>query len=167
MSKQRPVVLTIIGKSGSGKTTLILKLLPELKRKGYRVAAAKHCPHGFDLDVAGKDSWRFAQAGGEGIFLSSQKDMALLRPLARLDELRERLQNYFFDFDFVLMEGYNNHPEIEKMQIIRQGIGELDKPVQGVLAYISDMPLKKNKPLYNIDDISGISKFIERLRWTQ
>ena len=46
-----PLILSVVGKSDSGKTTLILKLLPELKKRRYRIAVAKHCPHGFDLDI--------------------------------------------------------------------------------------------------------------------
>ena len=49
---REPVILSIIGKSDSGKTTLILKLLRELRKRKYRVAVAKHCPHGFNLDVS-------------------------------------------------------------------------------------------------------------------
>ncbi|MCJ7493551.1 MAG: molybdopterin-guanine dinucleotide biosynthesis protein B, partial [Deltaproteobacteria bacterium] len=33
---------SIVGKSDSGKTTLIEKLIPELARRGYKVATVKH-----------------------------------------------------------------------------------------------------------------------------
>lgn len=164
MNKDRPLIVSIVGKSDSGKTTLILKLLPELKRRGKRIAVAKHCPCGFDLDVKGKDSWKFTQAGGEGTFLSSQETIALLRPREGLSNLKERLQNYFSDFDLVLMEGYNNEAGINKIQIIRSGIGEVDSPLDEIIAYISDMSLDKDKPVYHPDDISAIASFIETLK---
>jgi len=164
MGKNAPIILSIIGKSDSGKTTLILKLLPELKRRGYKVAVAKHCPCGFDLDIEGKDSYKFSQAGGVGTFLSSEEEIALLRPREGLSNLKEKLQNYFSDFDLVLMEGYNNEPGIKKIQIIRSGIREMDSPLDEIIAYISDMPLDKDKPVYNLDDISGIISFIETLK---
>ena len=129
-----PFILSIIGKSDSGKTTLILKLLPELRKRRYRVAVAKHCPHGFDLDIEGKDSWKFAQAGGEGIFLSSPRDIAVLRPRGDSLDIKGQLQNYFSDFDIVLMEGYNSKSGIKKIEIIRKGIGRIPLPllVKGV-----------------------------------
>ena len=164
MDKNAPVILSIIGKHDSGKTTLILKLLPQLKRRGYKVAVAKHCPCGFNLDREGKDSYRFSQAGGEGTFLSSQEQIALVRPREGLLNLKERLKNYFSDFDFVLLEGYNNEPGIKKIQIIRQGIGDEDLALDEIIAYISDMPLNKDKPVYKPDDISGIISFIETLK---
>ncbi|MBC7225358.1 MAG: molybdopterin-guanine dinucleotide biosynthesis protein MobB, partial [Anaerolineae bacterium] len=42
--------LSVVGKSDSGKTTLLEKLIPELKRRGYRVAVIKHDVHGFHID---------------------------------------------------------------------------------------------------------------------
>ena len=50
------MLVSVVGSSGAGKTTLIEKLLKELRKRKYAVAAVKHCPHGFDLDVEGKDS---------------------------------------------------------------------------------------------------------------
>ena len=117
MNNRKPLVLAMIGKSDSGKTTLILKLLPELKRRGEKVAVAKHCPCGFDLDIEGKDSWKFTKAGGEGIFLSSGDGEAVLRSRGSSYGIKEKLQNYFSDFDIVLMEGYNNESDIKKIQI--------------------------------------------------
>lgn len=159
-----PCVLSIIGESDSGKTTLILRLLPELKNRGYRVAVAKHCPRGFDLDIEGKDSWRFARAGGEGIYLSSAKREAILRPRDGLFSIQEKLQSHFSDFDIVLMEGYNEEPGIKKMQILRRDIGKNPLTSNEIIAYISDMPLSTSKPTYKPDDILGIVTFIESLR---
>jgi len=160
---RRPFVLSIIGKSDSGKTTLILKLLPELKKRRKKIAIAKHCPCGFDLDIEGKDSYRFAKAGSEGTFLSSGEGIALLRPKKGLADLEKSLQDYFSDFDFILTEGYNDEPDIKKIQIIRSGIGEMDFTPDGIIAYVSDMYIDTDKPVYHPDDIPGIISFIEGL----
>jgi len=164
MDKNTPLILSIIGEPDSGKTRLILKLLPELKRKGHRVAVAKHCPHGFDLDIEGKDSYRFSQAGGEGIFLSSNENIALLRPGGALFNLKEKMQDYFSDFDIVLMEGYNNLSGIRKMQVIRSSTGQKALSYDEIIVYISDVALNTDRPVYNPDDISGIVSFIESLK---
>jgi len=120
VSRKKLFILSIVGKSDSGKTTLILKLLPELKKKGYKVAVAKHCPCGFDLDVEGKDSWKFTRAGGEGTFLSSGDSMAVIRPRQEILNLKDKLQDYFCDFDIVLTEGYNDEPGIEKVLLVKE-----------------------------------------------
>ena len=50
--KKIPIV-SIVGYSGSGKTTLVEKMIPELKRRGWRVATIKHNRHGFEIDHEG------------------------------------------------------------------------------------------------------------------
>jgi len=161
-----PSVISVTGKSDSGKTRLLLKLLPALKEKGYRVAVAKHCPHGFDLDLEGKDTWRFTHAGGEGTLLTSEDRMAVIRPRRTGSSVEEYAQSHFADFDFVLMEGYNYEPGLRKMLLIRRGIGELDPPIEEteVVAYVSDLPIDTEKPVYDPDDESGIISFLEALR---
>ncbi|MBW2678986.1 MAG: molybdopterin-guanine dinucleotide biosynthesis protein MobB [Deltaproteobacteria bacterium] len=46
-------ILSVVGKSRSGKTTLIERLIPEIKKRGYRVGSVKHAHHGFDIDQFG------------------------------------------------------------------------------------------------------------------
>ena len=72
-------VVSIVGKSNSGKTTLLEKLIPELKRRGYRVATVKHDTHGFEVDQPGKDTWRLAQAGADAVVISSSDKLALIK----------------------------------------------------------------------------------------
>lgn len=163
MKKTTPRILSIIGKSDSGKTTLILKLLPALKRKGYKVAVAKHCPRGFDLDLKGKDSFKFTQAGGEATFLSSPDTVALIRPKKGASNIKENLGNYFSDFDLVLMEGYNSDSGIKKMQVFRKIIGGPVLSSREIIGYVSDDSLRTDKPVHGADDIQGIVSFIEVL----
>ncbi len=159
-----PLILSVVGKSDSGKTTLILKLLPELKKRGYRVAVAKHCPHGFDLDIEGKDSWKFTRAGAEGILLTSEGNLALLRPKEDSFNMKERLKAYFSDLDIALIEGYNDESEIKKIEIVRKEIGKMDSDIDGVIAYVSDMHLETERRVFGPDDISAVADFIETLK---
>jgi molybdopterin-guanine dinucleotide biosynthesis protein B len=48
-------IVTVVGYSNAGKTRCIVRLVSALTRRGYRIATAKHCHQGFDLDVKGKD----------------------------------------------------------------------------------------------------------------
>jgi molybdopterin-guanine dinucleotide biosynthesis protein B len=159
-----PLLVSIIGTSDSGKTTLILKLLPELQRRGYKVAVAKHCPCGFDLDREGKDSWRFTQAGGRGTFLTSGDAIALIRPLEEKVTIKERLLRDFADFDIVLMEGYHDVASIEKMQIIRRGIGPMETRAENIVAYLTDTELTADKPVLDLNNTAAIVALIETLR---
>jgi len=83
-------VVSIVGKSDAGKTTLIEKLIPELKRRGYRVATIKHDAHHFEIDQPGKDSYRPFHAGSDWTVIGSPGQLASIRRLEReltLDEI--------------------------------------------------------------------------------
>ena len=83
-------IVSIVGKSDAGKTTLLEKLIPELKRRGYRVATIKHDAHQFEIDHPGKDSYRHFHAGADWTIIGSPAKLALVRRLERelsLDEI--------------------------------------------------------------------------------
>ena len=62
-------IFGLVGRSGSGKTSLMVRLLPELRRRGLTVSTIKHAHHGFDLDHPGKDSFRHREAGAKEVML--------------------------------------------------------------------------------------------------
>ena len=66
------------GWSGAGKTTLIVKLIPELNRRGFSVSTIKHAHHNFDLDQPGKDSYEHRAAGAEEVLVASANRVALI-----------------------------------------------------------------------------------------
>ena len=77
----RMKVFGITGWSGSGKTTLMVKLLPEMIKRGYSVSTMKHTHHRFDLDRKGKDSFEHRQAGAIEVLVSSSNRWALMHEL--------------------------------------------------------------------------------------
>jgi len=154
-------VVTVIGKSGSGKTTLLEKLIRELSQRGYRLATVKHHSHsGFEIDIAGKDSWRFAQAGSRHVVIAAPDKWAAYRQLdgdLSLDEIAAQIQ----DVDLVLVEGYKqaNKPAIEVVRAANSQV-LIGTPEQHI-AVVSDLPLEVGVPLYALDDVGGISDLIE------
>ncbi len=160
MPTQQPPVITIIGKSGSGKTTLLEKLIRELTDHGYRLATIKHHSHsGFDIDIPGKDSWRFAQAGSKHVVISAPEKVASYYQVdgeLSLDQITNNIQ----DVDLILVEGYKNahKPTIE---VIRSQVyQEIISDPKYCLAIVSDMHIHTTLPLFGLNDIHGISNFI-------
>ncbi len=156
-------IISIVGTSNSGKTTLIEKLIPELVRRGYRVATIKHDVHGFDVDRQGKDSWRHKNAGAHTVVISSPTKLALIRDVdhdAGLVELRDR---YIRDVDLILTEGYkkNNQPKIE---VFRQEMKRelLCTPDNNLLALATDTPFQIGVPCFALDDAQGLTDLIEK-----
>ncbi len=106
-------ILSIIGKSGSGKTVLLEKIIPELKRRGYRVATIKHHFHpGFEIDIPGKDTWRHARAGSDQVIIAGPDRIASIRRLEHELALEDIVETIIDPgrptIDIILTEGLND-----------------------------------------------------------
>ena len=155
-------VLCIVGQSGSGKTTFIEKLVPELKKRGYRLAVIKHHPHDFDIDVEGKDSWRYMQAGSDAAVVSAPHKVGLVKNVDHdlsPDELRTLVGE---DFDLIIIEGFkkSNAPRIE---VHRKALGKgLVCAPDDLIAVATDEKLDIPVAQYDLTDIIGIADLIEQ-----
>lgn len=156
-----PPVVSIVAKSGTGKTTLLEKLIPELKSRGYRVGAIKHDAHHFEIDHAGKDSWRLTRAGADTMLISSAEKVAMVKKNP-VDEpsVDELVSAYCTDVDIVLTEGFRR-TRLPKIEVHRSWHnrqlpwrGEQLDPV--VLAIASDVPLEMDVPVYHLDNAPGL-----------
>ncbi|MBT9161580.1 MAG: Molybdopterin-guanine dinucleotide biosynthesis adapter protein [Dehalococcoidia bacterium] len=156
-----PPIVCIVGRPKSGKTTLMGRLIPELKRRGYRVATIKHITHRFDLDVPGKDSWDHSQAGSECIILSSPHNVALIENVDHDLSPAELARFVTGDFDIVLAEGFKKSDQ-PKIEVHRRDIGELVCLPQGLMAVVTDEPLELVVPQFSMNDISELADLIER-----
>jgi molybdopterin-guanine dinucleotide biosynthesis protein B len=156
-------VISIVGRSGMGKTTLIENVIPELKRRGYRVATIKHDVHGFEIDHKGKDSWRHKNAGATMVIISSPTKIALIRDSERDHSLEEVISLYVRNVDIVISEGYkrSSYPKIE---VFRKGIQGMPmcKVSENLIAIVGDVVMEVGVPWFHISDVKGIVDFIER-----
>ena len=152
-------VLGLVGWSGSGKTTLIIKLIPELKRRGLTVATLKHAHHNFDLDRPGKDSHTHRMAGATEVLVSSQNRFALMRELRGAPELGlTELLAKLTPVDLVIIEGYKRDPH-PKLEVFRAGVGKplIHPDDPHVVAIASDVPLPQARvPRVSLDDTDAI-----------
>jgi len=157
-----PPVLSILGKSKSGKTTLLERLIPELKRRGFRVATIKHHSHpGFEFDLPGKDTWRHARAGSNYVVLAAPDKIASIRKLDRelsLDEIVAGIP----DVDIILTEGYKRAGK-PALEVVRAEKGlELISSADQLIAVATDTRLSVDIPQFDLGDVSGLADFIER-----
>lgn len=154
-------LLSFVAKSGSGKTTLIEKLIPQLKQRGLRVAVVKHHAHTSSVDIPGKDTWRFGEAGADIVAVSSPAEFAQFQRVAReltLAEIAARIQNV----DLILTEGFKREP-VPKIEISRAELGtDLIARADELVAVVSDHPIALDVPRFDLDDAAGLANFICR-----
>lgn len=160
-------VVSVVGCSGSGKTTLLEKLIRELKRRGYRLAVIKHHYHAdFEIDVPGKDSYRFAQAGADEVVIAAPHSVVSIRRCEHQPELAEvaaRIQ----DVDLIITEGYKR-ASAPKIEVVRTGdLGEgAGEPVlvsrhDELLAIVSDHAFDLETPQFGLEDIAAMADLLE------
>lgn len=154
-------IISVVGKSNVGKTTLLEKLLPELKKRGYRVATIKHDVHGFSIDQPGKDTWKHARAGADIVVISSFEKMATIEKVDRertLDEIGAKLKNV----DIIITEGYKRQDK-PKIEVHRAEVSDtLLCEKEELLALATDTSFNMGVPEFDLDDSSGLVDLIEK-----
>ncbi len=160
----KPPIVSIVSKKNSGKTTLITKLIPELKRREYRVGTVKHDTHGFDIDHEGKDTWRHKKSGAQTVVISSPWKISVIKDVDEEMQLLQIVQQYFTDMDIVLTEGYIRaaQPQVE---VFRSAAHRKPLYVKGeecpLIALMSDVPMDLGVARFDIDDVQSLADFIE------
>lgn len=155
-------VFSIVGRSETGKTTLITRLVGELKRRGISVAVIKHCPRGFDLDRKGKDSWRFREAGADGVFLLSPERLAMIGDVKEKLALNQIVQGFLGNVELVLTEGYPDGERRSKIEVLRSSVSqELLSAPDELSALVADFEVGLDLPQFGHEDIPEIVDFLE------
>jgi molybdopterin-guanine dinucleotide biosynthesis adapter protein len=118
-------VVGFAGFSGSGKTTLVEALIPVLKSRGLRVSVVKHAHHKFDIDHAGKDTFRHREAGAFEVVVASGKRLALMREFEKPGELKVHhlIAELYDGVDWVLVEGFKES-DLPKIEVWRPALGK-------------------------------------------
>ena len=158
-------IVSIVGTSNTGKTTLIVKIIPELTRRGYRVATIKHHAHGFELDHEGKDSWRHKKAGASMTVLSSPWQVAVVEDVEKEHDIEELRDIYIHNVDIILTEGYKFNP-YPKIEVFREYDGKyiLSRNDEKLIAVVGMHPPEDvTVPCFDSDDAKGIVDLIENL----
>ena len=105
-SKKMPFVFAVSGYKNSGKTTMVTRLIPELTKRGYKVAVIKHDGHDFESDVPGTDSYRHQKAGAYGTAVFSKNRFLVTKECQGITE--RELFAAFPEADIILIEGLKN-----------------------------------------------------------
>ena len=157
-------LISIVGTSKSGKTTFIEKLIPVFRGKGLRIATIKHHHSDFEIDRAGKDTYRHKVAGSSTVILSSPRKIALIKDVEKEISLGDIVSRYIDDADIIITEGYKKE-ETPKIEIFRHSkkVSPLCLYDKTILAVVTDMHIDTDIPQFSLDDVEGVVKFINVL----
>lgn len=163
-----PLMIHLVAsRSKTGKTTILEKLVPELKLRGLKVAVLKgHLDH-YDLDLPGKDSWRFAKAGADVAGMTTP-DSYILIGSGHGKSGTEAAADFLENLDLILIEG-NKKTGNPKIEVIRSDLNPEPLLLPNTVAIVTDRrDLEVEVPVIDIADHKALADFLcnEFLRTT-
>jgi molybdopterin-guanine dinucleotide biosynthesis protein B len=154
-------IVAFIGRSESGKTTYIEKLLPELKRRGYRIATVKHVPQHF-RNTPSRDTERHFAAGADATIAVTPDALILTKPVAaetHFDEIGRLLGD---EYDLIIAEGFKG-TGVPKIEVWRKEIGEPLEGIKSKVAVVTDDQSPSDAlRKFSRNDISSMADFLEK-----
>ena len=149
-------VVSVVGYADSGKTTVVVAIVNALKKRGYRVAAIKHAPHGYQLDAPGKDSFRYFAAGADKVVLAGPDSLSVQERTETHLSLAQTCAK-ISGVDFIIAEGFKREPG-PKVGVFRQGYEAC--ATEGLIAAVSDYPLEEVAPCFSFAQMEELADFI-------
>lgn len=160
-------VVGFAGFSGSGKTTLVERLIPVLRLMGLRVSVVKHAHHHFDIDHAGKDTYRHREAGAYEVVVASSKRLALMREFDQPGQLsvHQLIAELDDGVDWVLVEGFKDS-DLLKIEVWRVQSGNPARYVDDdfIVAIATDspdqLPQATQRPVFDLNDADTLANWL-------
>lgn len=161
-------VITVTGWSNSGKTTFTTQVVEKLTNMGLRVGVIKHHGHKTGgVDVEGKDSWKYSQAGANPVILSASDQYAIFVSTPQGEPTRDELiAKIADDVDLVIVEGFRSAAE-GAVEVFRTAAGHPDMKLESDerIALITDndeyaaQVQAEGKPVFSLDDINAVARY--------
>jgi len=152
--------VAFVGLSNTGKTELICRLLPWLAARGLRVAVLKHSHHpDLDREEAGKDTWRYRQAGAQTVALAAPGLVQVTRSFAGEPSLKEILPPLAAEADLVLVEGYKTGP-LPKVAVLEPDGGHEGPDYPNLIALVSERPVDTLLPVFQPHQVEELGQWL-------
>ena len=160
-------VVGLAGFAGSGKPTRVERLIPALRRKGLRVSVVKHAHHHFDIDHAGKDTYRHREAGAFEVVVASSKRLALMREFEQAAQLsvHQLIAELYEGVDWVLVEGFKDS-DLLKVEVWRAQAGQPARYMDDdfIVAIATDspdqLPHPTLRPVLDLNDAEALADWL-------
>ena len=137
----KPVIIGFYGYSNSGKTKLITELISYFLVKNYIIACIKQTNKSYDVDIEGKDTYKFATEGSNIIVFKTKKQTSFI--FNKKMEIKEIIK-YLIEnnnLDLIFVEGANDKfiPKIRigDKPLIENTILNYDNDIKKVISIIN------------------------------
>ena len=154
LKRKTPIISIVAPSSGTGKTTFIERLVESFAAQGISVGVIKSDAHGFNLDVEGKDSYRFQTAGAKSVAVVSPRGWFMIQQTdARADFLTiaEKM-----NVDLILTES-RTHGTCPAISLWR-GKGEVIINEQVAAIFTSKPAPSDDVYQFNLDDLPAAAQ---------
>lgn len=144
LSRKTPIIAIVAPNSGTGKTFFIEKLIKTLSAQNISVGVIKSDSHGFNLDIEGKDSQKFQNAGAKSVAVVSPNSFFIIQndKSTNFLEIAEKMSA-----DLILTES-RTHETFPAISLWRE-CGEVIKN-EKIAAIFSSKP-QKTDDIYQFD----------------
>ncbi len=157
--------MAFIGPHAVGKTTLLTRLVHFWVQRGWRIGVLKSTKEGRGAtDQPGTDTSRYREAGAEPVALWAKEEAVIYHgPLKRESHFWHFIFQHFGDCDLVLAEGFKGLSSLPKIEVARREVSSnlLLETVPGVVALVSDFRPQVSVPVFDLEDIEGLARFVE------
>ena len=137
----KPLIIGFYGYSNSGKTKLITELISYFSVKNYIIASIKQTNKSYDVDIEGKDTYKFATEGSNIIVFKTKKQTSFI--FNKKMEIKEIIK-YLIEnnnLDLIFVEGANDKfiPKIRigDKPLIENTILNYDNDIKKVISIIN------------------------------
>lgn len=165
-------VITMTGWSNSGKTTFTTRVVELLTSMGIRVGVIKHHGHKTGgVDVEGKDSWKYTQAGANPVILSASDQYAIFVSTPQGELSREELvAKIADDVDLVIVEGFRAEAD-GAVEVYRNAAGHPDPKLASEKRIalvtdnvaLADQVRAEGKPVFGLDEFEAVARYFLEL----
>ncbi len=154
-------IISVVGPSKADRTLLVEKLIPELRKRGYKVATVKRDAHSHDLDTPGKTSWRHSQAGAQTVLVSSPARITMFKQVEEEWTLDELAEKFLSDADIIVTDGFADEKKPKIKALLSQAEDDNQASQSELFSIVGGKNSQKRIPKFGLEEIEKLTDLVE------
>ncbi len=162
MNKEKPIVISFVGRSNSGKTTLIEKIIYHYSQNSKKIAVIKSTNHSLTPADEKKDTGKFLAKGARASLITDGKYCILESGVEKENIPETLIEDYFKLMDIVFVEGFKQS-NLKKIEVIGDSseMPLYKDGIENIKFIVSDKMEDSSLPLFKRNDVKGIINALE------